>query len=77
MAFLRRLTDICRQGLERGDFRAGVPAELLAVAILWLPHSFLHLIFEHDRDDVSALVPGALEAAGRIVGAGPRIDPGE
>jgi AcrR family transcriptional regulator len=68
MAFLGRLTGICRAGLERGDFRAGVSPELLAVSILWLPHSFLKLILEDEHRDVDALVPGALEAVGRIVG---------
>jgi AcrR family transcriptional regulator len=69
MAFLKRLTAICEEGLERGDFRPGVPPDLLAVAILWIPHSLLALIFEQDREDVSGLIPGALEAVRRILGA--------
>jgi AcrR family transcriptional regulator len=68
MAFLQRLTGICRAGLERGEFRPGVPPEFLATAILWLPHSFLKIIFEHEETDLDAFVPGALEAARRILG---------
>jgi AcrR family transcriptional regulator len=67
-AFLRRLTEICQRGLDSGEFRAGVSAELLAVALLWLPHSFLTFIFDREDADVAALVPSALEAAARMVG---------
>ena len=66
--FLQRLTRICALGLEQGEFRSGVPAELLAIALLWLPHSFLSRILERD-EDAAALLPSALEAAHRMLGA--------
>jgi AcrR family transcriptional regulator len=68
MDFLQRLTGVCRNGLEEGGFRAGVSAELMAVSLLWLPHSFLTFIFEHEDTDVQALIPDAIEAADRITG---------
>jgi len=69
IVFLQRLTGICAAGLERGEFRPGVPAELLAIAILWLPHSFLSRIFENEEQDIAALLPSALEAVHRMLGA--------
>jgi len=70
IVFLQRLTRICAVGLERGEFRPGVPAELLAIAILWLPHSFLSRILEQPDEDVATILPSALEAVHRILGAG-------
>jgi AcrR family transcriptional regulator len=72
--FLVRLTGICQRGLDSGEFRAGVPAELLAVALLWLPHSFLTVIFDRDNADVADLIPTALEAAARMLGLEPEPD---
>jgi AcrR family transcriptional regulator len=72
IAFLERLTRICERGLSQGEFRSGVSAELLAIALLWLPHSFLTRIFEREDEDVNDLIPSAIEAARRIVGAPPK-----
>ena len=70
IVFLQRLTRICAVGLERGEFRPGVPAELLAIAILWLPHSFLSRMLEQSDEDVATILPSALEAVHRMLGAG-------
>lgn len=66
--FLRRTIDVCYRGLEEGAFRPGLPPELLAVAILSVPHSFLAFIFENDEVDVSTLTPRAIEAVDRLLG---------
>ena len=67
-AFLGRTVEVCRRGLQEGAFRPGLSAELLAVAILSVPHSFLAYIFENDEPNVGKLTPRAIEAVNRLLG---------
>ncbi len=46
--FNRRLVDICQQGLDQGVFKSGLSAELMAVTILGIPHSFLMVWMEQE-----------------------------
>jgi TetR/AcrR family transcriptional regulator len=67
--FLRRLARICQTGIDRGVFRSGLTAELMAVAINSVPHSCLGVAFQNNDADVMVLVPSAVEAVDRITGA--------
>ncbi len=69
VGYRRRLAEICQEGIKRGVFQAGMPVDLMAVAVDSIPHSFLHLIFQSDQIDPASLLPAALEAVDRIVGA--------
>jgi len=66
--FMQRLTEVCQAGVSQGEFTAGMPPHLLAVALHSVPHSFLGVIFERDEGEVHDLLPAALEAANRILG---------
>ena len=67
--FTTRLTEICRHGLDQGIFKRGVSAELLAVTVLGIPHSFLLVWLEDETVDLLELVPQALLVADRVIGA--------
>lgn len=67
--FRTRLIEACQDGLDRGIFKRGIPAELLAVNITGVPHSFLLIWLERDTVDLMALLPHALTVVDRILGA--------
>ena len=73
-AFLRQqqfntlLVDICQGGLDEGIFKQGLPAELMAVTILGIPHSFLMVWMEQEGVDLMSLIPPAQLAVDRLIG---------
>ena len=67
-AFMQRLTAVCQRGVDAGTFRGGLPADLMAVAVHSVPHSFLGVIFERGLEDVHELLPAALIAVDRVLG---------
>ncbi len=67
-AFLTDLTDICQQGLDEGVFKQGVPAPVLAMNIVGVPHAFLMVWVEQGSGDLVDMLPYALTIADRIVG---------
>ena len=67
--FSKRLVEICQRGLDAGVFRSGLPAELMAVTILGIPHSFLMVWMEQEGIDLLSLVPPARLAVDRLIGA--------
>jgi AcrR family transcriptional regulator len=69
VGYRRHLAGICEEGIRRGVFRAGIPPELMAVAIDSVPHSFLYVIFQSDQIDPLTLLPAALDVVDRLVGA--------
>jgi AcrR family transcriptional regulator len=71
VGYRRRLAKICEEGIRRGVFRAGIAPELMAVIVDSVPHSFLYVIFQSDQIDPLSLLPAALEAVDRMVGADP------
>jgi AcrR family transcriptional regulator len=69
-SFMRRLVEICQRGMDEGIFKKGLPAELMAVTLLGVPHSFLMVWLEQEGVDVMSLVPPALIVSDRVTGAG-------
>ena len=67
--FNRRLVEICQRGLDEGIFKRGLPAELMAVTILGIPHSFLMVWMEQEGIDLMSLVAPAQLAVDRLIGA--------
>ena len=68
--FMRRVIDICERGMEAGVFKkTGLSAELMAVTLLGIPHSFLMVWLDKKGVDLMSLVPQALVAADRVTGA--------
>ena len=59
-SFNRRMVEICQSGLS---------AELMAVTILGIPHSFLMVWMEQEGVDLMSLVPSAQLAVDRLIGA--------
>ena len=68
-SFNRRMVDICQGGLDEGVFKSGLSAELMAVTILGIPHSFLMVWMEQEGVDLMSLVPSAQLAVDRLIGA--------
>jgi TetR/AcrR family transcriptional regulator len=68
-SFMRRLVEICQRGMDEGMFKKGLPAELMAVTLLGIPHSFLMVWLEQEGVDLMSLVPSALLVADRVTGA--------
>ncbi|HYC00698.1 MAG TPA: TetR/AcrR family transcriptional regulator [Candidatus Limnocylindrales bacterium] len=66
--FVRRITDVCQEGLDKGIFKRGVSAELLAAVILGVPHPFLNAWLERENIDLMSLLPHALTIVDRILG---------
>ena len=56
--FNRRMVEICQRGLDDGVFKSGLSAELMAVTILGIPHSFLMVWMEQEGvgDDAVVMV---------------------
>lgn len=67
--FMDYLVEICQQGIDEGIFKTGVPAELMALTIMGIPHSFLVFCLDQDGVDILSLVPTALKVADRVIGA--------
>jgi AcrR family transcriptional regulator len=67
--FRRRLTDICQQGLDERIFKRGVPADVLATALLSIPHLLIAFWLEREGSDLLGLLPHAIVLADRMVGA--------
>ena len=67
--FMRRLVEICQRGMDDGVFKKGLPAELMAVTLLGVPHSFLMIWLEQEGVDMMSLVAPALVVADRVTGA--------
>jgi AcrR family transcriptional regulator len=68
--FMKRVVDICERGMESGVFKkTGLSAELMAVTLLGIPHSFLMVWLDKQGIDLMSLVPQALVAADRVTGA--------
>jgi AcrR family transcriptional regulator len=69
IAFQKQLTTICQQGLDEGIFKQGVPAGLLAVNILGVPHAMLMTWLENESGPaLVSFLPQALTVVARIVG---------
>jgi AcrR family transcriptional regulator len=69
-AFMRNLVELTQRGMDEGIFKRGLPAELMAVTLLGIPHSFLMVWLEQEGVDLMSLVPSALVVADRVTGAG-------
>lgn len=69
--FFRRFVDVCQRGIDEGVFKGGIPAELMAVTVLGIPHSFLVVWLEQEGVDLMSLVPAALAITDRVTGANP------
>jgi AcrR family transcriptional regulator len=69
--FMKRVVEICENGMEQGVFKSkGLTAELMAVVLLGVPHSFLSVWLDKEGVDLMSLVPQALIAADRVTGGG-------
>lgn len=67
--FMKRVVEICELGMEQGVFTSkGLGAELMAVTLLGIPHSFLSVWLDKEGVDLMSLVPQALIAADRVTG---------
>jgi AcrR family transcriptional regulator len=68
--FMKKVVRICERGIEEGVFKSkGLTAELMAVTLLGIPHSFLMIWLDKQGSDLMSLVPQALVAADRVTGA--------
>lgn len=68
-SFSERMVDICQAGMDDGVFKSGLPADLMAVTIMGIPHSFLMVWMEMEGADLMSLVPSAQLAVDRLIGA--------
>lgn len=69
-SFMRRLVEICQKGMDEGIFKKGLSAELMAVTLIGVPHSFLMVWLDQEGVDLLSLIPSALTVADRVTGAG-------
>ncbi len=67
--FFQEFIEICQRGIDEGIFKRGIPAELIAVTVLGIPHSFLMVWLEQEGVDLMSLVPHALAVTDRVTGA--------
>jgi AcrR family transcriptional regulator len=67
--FIGHLSDVCQRGIDEGIFKSGVPADLMAVTILGIPHSFLTYWLDREGVDLVSLTPAALKVIDRVTGA--------
>jgi len=65
----RRLVDTCQAGINQGIFKRGINAELMAITVLGVPHSFLMLWLEGPGGDMKSMLPAAIAMVERITGA--------
>ena len=68
-SFMGKLVEICQRGMDEGMFKKGLPAELMAVTLMGVPHSFLMVWLEQEGVDLRSLIPPALTVADRVTGA--------
>ena len=64
-----RVVAACQDGVEIGVFKAGVDPGLMGLTIMMIPQAYIGYVFDHMETDIMSLVPSALEAADRVVGA--------
>jgi len=67
--FFKRLIEICQAGIDEGIFKKGLAPELMALALMSVPHSILSYWLEHEGRELSSLLPQALEMVERVTGA--------
>lgn len=68
-AFMGTLVNICQAGMDKGVFKKGVPADMLAVTIMGIPHSYLLYWLEREENfDLLGVVPAAAATVDRILG---------
>ncbi len=67
-AFRRMLADLCQQGMDAGVFKKGIPADMMAMIIIAVPHAVLAGVLEDDSADLMAQKPQALAVVERILG---------
>lgn len=69
IGFQMRLTEICQEGLDSGVFKHGVPAGLLAMNVLGVPHAVLMAWVEGAQGpELVSFLPQALTVVERILG---------
>jgi len=66
--FIARLAEICQLGTDEGVFKSGVAGELVALALIAVPHSFLVKLLYDETSDPMAELPAAIRLAERLVG---------
>jgi len=66
--FIAKLSEICQLGMDEGIFKTGIPADLVALALIAVPHSFLVKLLYDETDDPMADLPAAIRLAERLVG---------
>jgi len=66
--FIGRLAEVCQLGMDEGVFKSGVAADLLALALMAVPHSFLVKFLYDETSDPMAALPAALRLTERLVG---------
>ncbi len=64
----QRVLTACEEGLSAGEFKSGVPPELMTLTIMMIPHAYFTYVFEHMETDIMTLVPSALRAVDRVIG---------
>jgi AcrR family transcriptional regulator len=67
--FLDHLADVCQRGIDQGIFKPGVPADVMAVTIVGVAHSFLTFWLEREGVDLMSLAPIARTVIDRVTGA--------
>ena len=55
--------------MEERVFKKGVAADLMALTIMGIPHSFLTFWLEQEGVDLMSLVPSAMAIVDRLTGA--------
>jgi len=68
--FRARVAEICQKGMDEGIFKTGIPADLLAISLVSIPHAFLTGVLEDDSNDADlvSLIPQALALVDRMIG---------
>lgn len=66
--FRQTVEDICQQGMDKGVFKQGIPADMLAMNIIALPHAVLASVMEDETSDIASKIPHALAVVDRMLG---------
>ena len=66
--FLIRFVEVCQRGIDEGIFKAGIAADLMAITVLGIPHSFLMYWVEQEGMELMSLRETALKATDRVTG---------
>lgn len=68
--FFELVVGVCARGIDEGVFARGLRPELMALALMSIPHSILsHWLEQEQGSELLELVPQALAMAERLVGA--------